>query len=128
MYQLDPFTRLISGLIVTELHDLEVRCSKYSTSALVVRQQSKYFVSNFRFLYQNLKNSVSSILQAASNVSHMLRVMSAQLVVISTTQMLLSHASTAPTHPVTISTNPSVSASMIAGEIWESSLPSLHLT
>jgi len=27
MYQLDPFTRLISGLIVTEMHDLPVECS-----------------------------------------------------------------------------------------------------
>lgn len=26
MYQLDPFTRLISGLITTELHGLEVHC------------------------------------------------------------------------------------------------------
>jgi len=26
MYQLDPFTRLISGLIVTEMHDLKITC------------------------------------------------------------------------------------------------------
>ena len=30
MYQLNPFTRLISGLIVTEMHGLEIRCSTSS--------------------------------------------------------------------------------------------------
>lgn len=29
MYQLDPFTRLISGLITTEMHGLNITCSKY---------------------------------------------------------------------------------------------------
>lgn len=27
MYQLDPFTRLMSGLIVNEMHDLSITCS-----------------------------------------------------------------------------------------------------
>lgn len=26
MYELDPFTRLIAGLVVNELHDLPIQC------------------------------------------------------------------------------------------------------
>lgn len=37
MYQLDPFTRLISGLIVTEMHELTVECSQLQRSASLRR-------------------------------------------------------------------------------------------
>ncbi|KAF2437185.1 ATP-binding cassette transporter ABC2 [Tothia fuscella] len=49
LYQLDPFTRLIGGMVVTELHDRPVRCTpqEYNTFTSPSGQDCGTYMSNF---------------------------------------------------------------------------------
>lgn len=52
LYQLDPFTRLVSGMVVTELHDLPVVCKERELNSFTApagqtcgRYMESYFAS-----------------------------------------------------------------------------------
>ena len=66
LYELDPFTRLVSGMVATELHDLPVRCkqSEYNSFPAPVNQTCAeyirpYFEAGGRgYLAQNVSSVV----------------------------------------------------------------------